>query len=976
MQNKRWMAGLLLVIAGPLAAQETEFFYLSGRGAGTEVDWEFRFAEGRGAGDWTKIKVPSQWEQQGFGTYNYGHDEDKTDDVGFYRHSFDAPESWRGKRVDLVFEGVMTDTLATVNGQSAGPRHQGGFTRFSYDVSSLLKYGAANLLEVEVHETSADDSVEDAERQADYWVFGGIYRPVYLAISPPEAIDYWPLDARADGSLRAPIRLRGVTAPAELELRVETQAGELVGQPLRIRAEDATAELKGNFAGVATWNAEEPHLYRATLELRRGDTLLHRQSKRFGFRTFERRDDGLYVNGQRILLKGVNRHVFYPDTGRTSNPDRDRADAERIKSLNLNAVRASHYPPDVAFLDACDELGLYVIDELPGWHHAYDDAPGRILLEEMIERDADHPSILLWANGNEGGHNFDLVEEYARHDPQGRPVIHPKSVLSGIDAWHYPTWSELMERLDPRSWRNRWRGLFGPLPIHLATEFQHGLYDGGGGASLADFWAAMRASPLGAGGFLWAFTDEAIARTDRGGELDSAGNYAPDGILGPWRETSGSAAAVAEVFAPVVVVSPVAASSGLEGWDGRLLLDNRNDFLDLAAYRLDWRTLEWPLDGPERTVESGSLPLPSAPPGGRASLDFRSGRDARAPSSGDALELRFLDPDGRLVLQKTLPVRSQRLETLNLLATDRERLKTGRERSVGSPTVDENAQAPNRLPAHRAGQGRGPVPSPDAPGPRLERHDGKVILGEGAFSAEFEDKTGALVAFYDGESRLPLEAPLPTSLVFEEEGPAFPEFLRFVEDGKTVGVDIRYRDPEAQFSWRLDGRGRLRFSYRVEATGAPLPGVFFPLAADRVDAFSWLGVGPSRVWRNRLEGSLGFHRKARAESATPAWGQEPVFEGTYGPLRRAGIELKDGGRLELLFEQPTFLGLLTPSFPKDADDARAEVLPRDGISFLVEPSPIGTKFDRPDEMGPQAAAPPFEGFFSGSVWFSWTRPPQ
>jgi hypothetical protein len=926
---RRWLVGLL--IACPLAAQETEIVYLSGRGAGTEVDWEFRFAEGRGAGGWTKIKVPSQWEQQGFGAYNYGHDEDKTPDVGFYRHSFDAPESWRGKRVELVFEGVMTDTLASVNGRSAGPRHQGGFTRFSYDVSSLLSYGASNLLEVEVHEVSADASVEDAERQADYWVFGGIYRPVYLTATPPEAIGYWPLDARADGSLRVPVSLRGLEAPAELVLRVETLGFEKIGQPLRAAAAaGAVAELKGSFAGVATWNAEEPHLYRAILELRRDGKLLHHDAKTFGFRTVERRDDGFYVNGKRILLKGVNRHVFFPDTGRTSNPERDRADAELIKSLNMNAVRASHYPPDVAFLDASDELGLYVIDELPGWHHAYGDAPGKILVREMIERDADHPSIILWANGNEGGHNFDLARDYARHDPQGRLVIHPKSVLSGIDAWHYPTWKELMERLDPRSWRNRWRGLFGALPIHIATEFQHGLYDGGGGASLADFWAAMRASPLGAGGFLWAFTDEAVARTDRNGELDSAGNYAPDGILGPWREKSGSAAAVAEVFSPVVLVSPVAAPSGLEGWDGKLLLENRNDFLDLAAFRLDWRTVEWPLAGPERTVESGSLPLPSAPPGGRASFDFKSGRDARAPGSGDALELRFFGPDGRLVLQQVLAAKPQRLETLGLL-------------------------------------------QPSGEAPRLERRDGKVFLREGGFAAEFEEKTGALVALHDGEARLALEAPLPTSRSFDEEGPAAPEFLRFVESEKAAGVDIRYREPEAFFSWRLDGRGRLRFSYRVRATGKPLPGVFFPLAADRLGAFSWLGVGPSRVWRNRLEGLLGFHRKTRAESATPAWGQEPIFEGTYGPLRRAGLEI-DGGMLELLFEQPAFLGVLTPRFPKDAGDARAEVLPRDGISLLYEPAPIGTKFDRPDEMGPQAAVPPFEGFFSGSVWFSWTRP--
>ena len=614
----------LVVAAGlglaPLAtAQETEVVYLSGRGAGTEVRWDFRLEAGRGAGAWTTIGVPGSWEQQGFGAYNYGHDKKKTADVGFYRHRFAAPAEWRGRQVELVFEGVMTDTLVAVNGQPAGPRHQGGFTRFSFDISSLLRYGEQNLLELEVHETSADASVESAERQADYWVFGGVYRPVYLAIAPPEAITSWQIAAGADGRLLLPLRLRGLRAAAELELRVETLDGERVGEPLRASVAGDEAELSGQFAGIATWNAEEPRLYRAVLELRRGGDLLHRVERKFGFRTVERRADGLFVNGRRVLLKGVNRHVFYPDTARTSSPERDRADVEILKSLHLNAVRTSHYPPDVAFLDACDELGLYVIDELPGWHHAYSTAPGRLLVRELVERDASHPSILFWANGNEGGFNTELDPEFGRYDPQGRLVLHPQKILSGFDTFHYPNWSELLERLDPQSLRSRWRGLFGERPLFLPTEFQHGLYDGGGGASLADFWRAIRTSPLGVGGFLWAFTDEAIARSDRGGALDTDGNHAPDGILGPWRESSGSAAAVAAVFAPVELPPELPEN-------GRLQLENRFDFLDLEECRLSWRLLAFPLFGPPRELRQGSLALPAA-------RRARATRRARPPTA-------------------------------------------------------------------------------------------------------------------------------------------------------------------------------------------------------------------------------------------------------------------------------------------------------------------------------------------------------
>ncbi len=587
--------------------------------------------------------MPGQWEQQGFGTYNYGHDKKKTADVGFYRHSFAAPEAWRGRRVELFFEGVMTDTLATVNGQPAGPRHQGGFTRLSLRrLVRCCATAATTCSRSRCTKSRPTTSVEDAERQADYWVFGGIYRPVYLAISPPEAIDYWPLDARADGSLRAPVRLAGLAAPAELELRVETLAGAPVGSPLRPRPPANGTSFHGTFAGIAPWNAEEPNLYRAVLELRRGDAILHRASKKFGFRTVELRNqggpgDGLYVNGRRILLKGANRHVFYPDTGRTSSPERDRADAELAKSLHLNAVRTSHYPPDVAFLDACDELGLYVIDELPGWHHAYGTEPGR---QDPARRWSSAtptiPRSCSWANGNEGGHNFDLVPEFARHDPQGRLVLHPQKRALRLRHLALPD----LERADgaARSGQPA-QPLARPLgvpPLFLPTEFQHALYDGGGGAALADFWAAIRASPLGVGGFLWAFTDEAISRSDRGGALDTDGNHAPDGILGPWREPSGSVAGGRRGLRPGrLSQDPLPPGAGLAGWDGRLAIENRNDFLDLGP--LPARPGA-PSPGPAirdpRAGRPAALPLPKAAPGGERvptwlALPWRGGRRPR-----------------------------------------------------------------------------------------------------------------------------------------------------------------------------------------------------------------------------------------------------------------------------------------------------------------------------------------------------------
>ena len=483
---------------------ETRRLDLSGRGPDTAVPWAFRcLGDGRRCVDpetgpdvgWATIPVPSHWQQQGFGAYSYGHDEDKPDTVGEYRRSFTVPASWAGGRVELVFEGVMTDTEASIDSRSVGPPHQGGFYRFVYDVTALVTPGREQRLDVRVAEASADRSVEKAESDADYWVFGGIYRPVWLRWRPAESIDHVAIDARHDGAFRARVRLHGITAPATLRVEVATLDGVPIGtasasvDPNSDMVGSSTTEIAARFDAVAAWSAEAPHLHIARITLRRGDRALHRVAERFGFRTIELRNGpegrGLFVNGHRTLLRGVNRHAFWPTTGRAVTDAQDWADVERMKAMNLNAVRLSHYPPDRSFLDACDTHGLYVIDELAGWHDAYSTKAGRPLVRSTVERDVNHPSILFWANGNEDGWNTALDDDFARHDPQARPVLHTRSTFRGIDADHYADWAELDARLDPSSWLNQRRRLFGlsdePLPLFLPTEILHGLYDGGSG---------------------------------------------------------------------------------------------------------------------------------------------------------------------------------------------------------------------------------------------------------------------------------------------------------------------------------------------------------------------------------------------------------------------------------------------------------------------------------------------------------------
>ncbi|MEE8526294.1 MAG: glycoside hydrolase family 2 TIM barrel-domain containing protein, partial [Thermoanaerobaculia bacterium] len=877
---------------------------------------------------------PSQWELQGFGRYNYGHDERKSDEQGLYRHRFEVPAAWEGRRIGLVFEGVMTDADVVLNGRSPGPEHQGAFYRFRYDVTELLQPGD-NLLEVTVSKQSSDGSVNRAERDADYWVFGGIFRPVYLEAVPPESVERVAIDARHDGSLRIHAFLRNLDGPAlgapgRLRVLIEPLGdGSVSHQPLADLLSDEIAagigevRLETTVVGLEPWSAETPRLYRAHVELQRDGEVLHRLQQRFGFRSVEvRPGEGLFVNDRRVLLKGVNRHAFWPAGGRTLSPRLDRRDAELIKAMNMNAVRMSHYPPDVSFLDACDELGIYVIDELAGWHDAYGTGVGRRLAREMVLRDLDHPSILAWSNGNEGGWNKRLDKVFHQIDPQSRPVIHPDDLAGGLDTPHYPSFSELASALDPATLRNRWRRRFGGIPPVMPTEILHGLYDGGSGAGLEDYWELLRSSPLGAGAFLWSFSDESVVRTDRGGVLDSDGNHAPDGILGPYRERTGNFYAVRESFSPIAFTDP---PDGI--FRGRLKVENRFDMTDLADCRWHWSLLDLPAPGERSAAEvlaSGEMRGPELAPGGRRELVLPIDR-----RGADAVRVVVRDPGGRRVAGRVLPVRDLR-DDFNAFA----------EPGGGRVQVEEGL----------AGRDRD-----------------RIVLTAGSTRATFDRRTGLLESLADGDSTMASSGPLPAGGRL-----AAPATVRRFPNGAAEAVEAGDGNGPPSLRWDLYPSGWLRLSYRIEALGPrDFLGVYFPFPEDSVRKLRWLGRGPARVWKNRLQGgTLGVW--AKSGSTAPESAAEPKLEGFYAGVVWAEIEA-DWGAVLVAFESPDlYLGVLSPVFPDGARNAVAAV-PPSGIGFYHEIPAIGTKFKEARELGPQSEPAADEVAYQGAVWLRIVR---
>ena len=911
-------------------APETAVLMLSGHGPGDAVNWEFFCTAGRRSRVWTTIPVPSCWEQHGFGAYNYGNEinadaEPVGNEQGLYRRSFTLPPDWRGRRVRIVFDGSMTDTTVWVNGQQAGPTHQGAFYRFHYDITPLVKWGEPNLLEVTVAKMSGNRSVNNAERAADYWVFGGIFRPVWLEARPDPSIERVAIDARADGSLAVHVFLAGNAAAGRIEARITDAAGQEVGEPLQsvIAAGEASTVVRGRLENVRAWTAETPHRYRVHLALLgAGGTPLHGVSQRFGFRTIEvRPNDGIYLNGRKIVLKGTNRHAFWPETGRTVSREQSYADVRLMKEANLNAVRMSHYSPDEHFLEACDELGMYVLDELAGWQKAYGTEVGARLVGELVRRDVNHPSIVLWDNGNERGWNEKNDGEFAKWDPQGRAVLHPIGIHDGINTDHYERYDDTV----------KWSA--GPM-IFMPTEFLHGLYDGGIGAGLRDYWDVMGRSATVAGGFLWVWSDEGIVRTDRDGRIDTAGNQAPDGMVGPHREKEGSYFAVKEIWSPIQVKLPLDASGQLSPeWDGTVGIENGYDFNGLDRCKLEWEVLRYDAAAARRVVAARGVT--SAPPlaprtSGSVKLTLpRAWRDA------DAIHVTARGPAGESLWTWSAGIR----------------------------------QAPARA-------GRGNRAAVDV----REEKDALVVSGS-AGELRFDRGTGNLVEWRRGGVLAPLGAGLAAH-AFLRKGrthAAVPDQRELLSlssrrEGGDVVIEARYRGILERATWRVGARsGGVRLEYELAYDGdIDLLGVGFGLPPGAVSSKRWLGRGPYRAYRNRLEGTVFDVHEVAFNDPVP--GQSftyPEFKGYFRDWRWLELQAAGGTlSVENLSAVP-FFGL---HGPRDGEPPML-AFPDTGLAFLHVIPAQGTKFDTPDQLGPQSQTPKVSGKQTGAVRLTF-RPRQ
>ena len=878
-----------------VSAQKTEIKYLSGTDKDHTVNWDFFCTKGMNSGKWSSIMVPSNWEFQGFGAFNYGQNEKVfNDEKGLYKYNFSVPKTWDKKNVFIVFEGSMTDTEVKVNGKSAGVMHQGAFYRFKYDITPLLKFGGENLLEVTVSKESSDPSINRAERRGDFWVFGGIFRPVYLEANPTEFIDRIAIDAKADGTFKMEAFLSNVKKGKTIEAQVQTIDGKDLGKPVTadVTAKNELVKLDGAFLNPLLWNPETPNLYDVIVSLKVGRKVLHQVRQRFGFRTVEvRTGDGIYVNSQKIIFRGVCRHTAWPTSGRCSSKELSIADVNLMKDMNMNAVRMTHYPPDQHFLDVCDSLGMFVLDELTGWQAYYSTEVGKRLVRELVERDVNHPSILLWDNGNEGGFNKELRGEYAKYDPQGRQVIEPWAKLNGMDTKHYPGYKYVDNALNA-----------GNL-IYFPTEFLHGLYDGGLGAGLDDYWNLMNSKPLGAGGFLWVFADEGIVRSDLKDSIDTHGNNAPDGITGPYREKEGSYYTIKEIWSPVQIGNLKIDHS----FNLNIPVTNRYLYTNLQQCKFTAELVKYTEIFSQVKVQKKLLSVPSPKiavgESGSLKLDLPD-----KWNEFDAIQLTATDPFGRQINRWSWATAQPDDFSVRIVKYSKDEVKA--------------------------------VESGDF-----------VILTSGKTSARFSRKTGLLTEVKVGEQTVPFG-----------NGPQFVgDTLNFKELSlKKVGnnqmVEISF-DRSGRFArWTMQPGGWMELEYSYHPSGKfDFAGITFNYPENLVTGARLVANGPYHVWKNRLKGTeFGVFDKKYNNTATGETFDYPEFKGYYANFYAVCLETKELPVTIVSATSGLYLHLFTPKQARFAKGGVAPAFPSGNISILHGISAIGTKFTKPEAEGPQS----------------------
>ncbi len=586
--------------------------------------------------DWDEITVPSNWQMHGFGIPIYlnvkyprsinikeipkiNHEYNP---VGSYRTEFEIPNEWKNREVFIHFDGVKSAFYIWINGKEIG-YSQGSMTPAEFNITKYIQKGK-NILAVEVYRWSDGSYLEDQ----DMWRFSGIYRDVYLFSVPKLHIRDFFVHCEFDELYQdAILKIRTIVHNYSLnnnddykvEISVLDEEKSYIGSKIlmsdtisiKIDTEEVV-EMQTKIVNPKKWSAEMPNLYDLILKLKNSkDEIIEVEHCKFGFRDVKiGSDGGFYINGQSIKFKGVNRHEHDPDHGRAIPYSRMLQDIKLLKLNNINAVRTSHYPDHPKWYELCDQYGLYIIDECnlethglrevipksdPQWTDACVDR-----MVSMVERDKNHPCIVMWSLGNEAGmgDNFKNMKEAALKIDSSRPIHYEQDFdneVSDVLSYMY-TASFILERMV----KNREYGRYNQLKKieegiekpYMLCEYVHSM--GNSLGNLSEYWDVFEKYPNVLGGFIWDFVDQGIRKTTEDGrefwgyggdfgDIRNDRNYCINGIVLPDRRPNPALFEVKKLYQNIKAI-PV------DLIKGKIKVMNKYNFNSLDFIDAKWET--------------------------------------------------------------------------------------------------------------------------------------------------------------------------------------------------------------------------------------------------------------------------------------------------------------------------------------------------------------------------------------------------
>jgi beta-galactosidase len=613
------------------------------------------FKEDYNASDWKEIDVPSNWEVQGYGmpiyvntTYEWTYKPDPPhvphdiNPVGSYRLNFDLPKNWENRQVFLHFGSAKSSLYLWINGKQVG-FSEDGKTPAEFNITPYIRNGK-NLIAVQMFRWSAGSFLECQ----DMWRISGIERGVFLFSTPAVHIrDYFCqgglMNNYTDGKLNIDVTVHNYqeSKNANLVVKARLYSKEDLNKPIAelsapidvAAKNEGIVKLEKNLPGIKSWTAETPVLYTLviSLEEKSGKTL-ETVSCKTGFRTSEIKYGLLLINGQAIKIKGVNRHEHDEKTGHILSEEGMLKDIQLMKQFNINAVRTCHYPNDERWYDLCDEYGLYVIDEANIESHGMGYEPSRTLgnnpdfmimhldrTMNLVERDKNHPSVIIWSLGNEAGNgvNFEATYDWIKKRDQSRPVQYERAELGRNTDIYCPMYARIPDMEHYAMYLQK-------RPL-IQCEYSHAM--GNSSGNIQDYWDMIDRYDQLQGGLIWDWVDQGFAATTADGRkywkfggdyghfrVTTDYNFCTNGLVFPDRSIHPGLWEVKKAYQNI-------SFKLVDFTNARIELKNKFYFTNLNNFNFEWQIVSQ-----GKTVASGVTNCPDLAPQTKGTIDIDLGK--------------------------------------------------------------------------------------------------------------------------------------------------------------------------------------------------------------------------------------------------------------------------------------------------------------------------------------------------------------